>query len=147
MHLICPPHPPPQKKFAYPLFFISSGYYSRPKRHWKQCLCKILGWGVGGANKVHYGKFGNGVSLKKKNAFRLIPGSFTLLSKQRLKVTLPFGSNLDGPHYYFRLWPRVKTERMKSCENLTWIMCWLFLAGWLDTPQMVSTIYGTPSSW
>ena len=75
--------------------------------------------GGGGANKVHYGKFGNGVSLKKKNAFRLIPGSFTLLSKQRLKVTLPFGFNLDGPHYRFRLWPRVKTERMKSCENLT----------------------------
>ena len=75
--------------------------------------------GGGGANKVHYGKFGNGVSLKKKNAFRLIPGSFTLLSKQRLKVTLPFGFNLDGPHYHFRLWPRVKTERMKSCENLT----------------------------
>ena len=25
-----------------PLFFISSGYYSRPKRNWKQCLYKIL---------------------------------------------------------------------------------------------------------
>ena len=24
------------------LIFISPGYYSRPKRNWKQCLCKIL---------------------------------------------------------------------------------------------------------
>ena len=39
MHLICPP------KFCQPLFFISAGYYSCPKRNWKQCLCKLLGWG------------------------------------------------------------------------------------------------------
>ena len=25
------------------LFFISPGYYSRPKRNWKQTVCKILG--------------------------------------------------------------------------------------------------------
>ena len=31
-----------------PLFFVSPGYYSLPKRNWKQCLCKIF---VG--NKVH----------------------------------------------------------------------------------------------
>ena len=30
-----------------------------------------VGGGGGGANKVHYGKFGNGVSLKKKE--RLSP--------------------------------------------------------------------------
>ena len=29
-------------------FFISSGYYSFPRRNWKQCLCKIFG-----ANKMH----------------------------------------------------------------------------------------------
>ena len=39
------PSPPPEKKIAYPLFFISPGYYSCPKRNWKQCLCKRLGWG------------------------------------------------------------------------------------------------------
>ena len=37
-------------------FFISPGYYSCPKRNWKQCLCKILG-----ANKLHYGNFESGV--------------------------------------------------------------------------------------
>ena len=36
MHLICLP------KFCIILVFISPGYYSRPKRNWKQCLCKIL---------------------------------------------------------------------------------------------------------
>ena len=29
--------------FAQALFLISPGYYSRPKRNWKQCSCKILG--------------------------------------------------------------------------------------------------------
>ena len=44
-----PPPPPPKKKkkFPYPLFFISPGYYSRPK---------ILG-----ANKVQYGICASGV--------------------------------------------------------------------------------------
>ena len=42
-----PPPPPPKKKFPYPLFFISPGYYSRPK---------ILG-----ANKVQYGRCASGV--------------------------------------------------------------------------------------
>ena len=148
MHLICPPPPPPPPKNLHTLCFsFLLGTTAVPRDTENNAYAKFWGGGWGGANKVHYGKFGNGVSLKKKNGFRLIPGSFTLLSKQRLKVTLPFGFNLDGPHYHFRLWPRVKTERMKSCENLTWIMCWLFLAGWLDTPQTVSAIYGTPSSW
>ena len=31
-------------------FFISPGFYSRPKRNWKQCLCKI--WGVGGGGQI-----------------------------------------------------------------------------------------------
>ena len=52
MHLI--PPPPLPLRFAWPLFFISPGCHSRPKRNWKQCLRKILG-----ANKVlrlvHYG--------------------------------------------------------------------------------------------
>ena len=34
--------------------FISPGYYSRPKRNWKQCLCKIFFGEGGGANKVRY---------------------------------------------------------------------------------------------
>ena len=38
------------------LFFISPGYYSRSKRNWKQCLCKVLE-----ANKVHYGRCASGV--------------------------------------------------------------------------------------
>ena len=39
-----PPTPlPAKKKNAKPLFFISPGCYSRPKRNWKQCLYKILG--------------------------------------------------------------------------------------------------------
>ena len=50
---------------------------------------------------------------------RLIAGYIYPRFKKGLGVTLPFGFNLDGPHYHFRLWPRVKTERMKSCENLT----------------------------
>ena len=31
------------QNFAQPLFLISSGYYSGPKRNWRQCLCKIFG--------------------------------------------------------------------------------------------------------
>ena len=124
-------------------FSFLLGITAVPRDIWNSGYAKL--WG---ANKVRYGKCGRAVSLKKKkkkkkNAWSQV--TFTLLLKQRLGVTLGF--NLDGPHYHFRLWPRVKTERMKSCENLTWIMCWLFLAGWLDTPQMVSTFYGTPSSW
>ena len=39
-----PPPPPPKKeKFAEPLFFVSPRHYSRPKRNWKQCSCKIFG--------------------------------------------------------------------------------------------------------
>ena len=38
-----PPFPTPPKKFAQPLYLISLGYYSRPKRNWGQCLCKIFG--------------------------------------------------------------------------------------------------------
>ena len=39
-----PPPPPPQKNLPnrFLFFFISPGYYSRPKRNGKQCLCKIL---------------------------------------------------------------------------------------------------------
>ena len=36
MHLICPP------KFCITFVFISPGYYRRPKRNWKQCLCKLF---------------------------------------------------------------------------------------------------------
>ena len=143
MHLIPPSPPPPKKKkLALPLFFISLRYYSCPKRHWKQCLWNFgvqIIFVMGNVEEVFPWK------KKKKNAWSQV--TFTLVLKQRLGVTLPFGFNLDWPHYHFRLWPLVKTERMKSCENLTWIMCWLFLAGWLDTPQMVSTFYGAPSSW
>ena len=39
MHLICPPN------FGQPLFFISPGYNSCPKRNWKQYLWKNLGGG------------------------------------------------------------------------------------------------------
>ena len=38
------------------MFFISPGYYSRSKRNWKQCLCKVLE-----ANKVHYGRCASGI--------------------------------------------------------------------------------------
>ena len=31
------------QNFAQPLFLISPGYYSGPKRNWRQCLCKIFG--------------------------------------------------------------------------------------------------------
>ena len=63
MHLIClPPPPPPTKKnLPQPLFFISPGYYSLPKRNWKQCLCKIFGDGGGRGNKLHYGRCASGV--------------------------------------------------------------------------------------
>ena len=44
MHLFVPPN------FDQPLFFISPGYYSRPKRSLKQCLCKI-GRGRGGGGR------------------------------------------------------------------------------------------------
>ena len=45
------PRPTPQTKIWRNLwfFFISSGYYSFPRRKWKQCICKI--WG---ANKMHF---------------------------------------------------------------------------------------------
>ena len=45
-HLVLSPHPlpPPHKKVRNPLIIsISPGYYNRPKRNWKQCLCKIWG--------------------------------------------------------------------------------------------------------
>ena len=55
MHSLCAP------KILHNLFFFTSpGYYSHPKRNWKQCLCKI--WRGGGrANKAHYGKCASGV--------------------------------------------------------------------------------------
>ena len=31
------------QNFVQPLFLISPGYYSGPKRDWRQCLCKIFG--------------------------------------------------------------------------------------------------------
>ena len=31
------------QNFAQPLFLISPGNYSGPKRNWRQCLCKIFG--------------------------------------------------------------------------------------------------------
>ena len=35
--------PPPKKKILSNLSsFISPGYYSRPKRNWRQCLCELL---------------------------------------------------------------------------------------------------------
>ena len=40
---------------AYPLLFISPGYYSRPKKNSKQCYAKF-----GAANKVHYGTCASG---------------------------------------------------------------------------------------
>ena len=52
------PYFPPN--FAWSLFFISPGYYSRPKRNWKRFLCKILG-----AKKVHYGRCASGVANKR----------------------------------------------------------------------------------
>ena len=42
MHLICPSSPPPQILHN-SLFFFCAGYYSRPKRNWKESLCKISG--------------------------------------------------------------------------------------------------------
>ena len=47
----CPPLP----NFAQPLFPISPGCYSRPKRNHRQWLCKTLG-----VNKMHYGLCQNG---------------------------------------------------------------------------------------
>ena len=38
-----PCFPPPPPNFAWPFFFISPGYCSRPKRIWKQYICKLLG--------------------------------------------------------------------------------------------------------
>ena len=53
------PYLPPE--FCITVFFTSPGYDSRSKRNWKQCLCKIWGGGVEGANKAHYGKCASGV--------------------------------------------------------------------------------------
>ena len=62
IHLVCsPPRPPPPPP----------GYYSRPKRNWKQCFRKILGGG-GGANKVHFGRCASG-EWKKANKQKLSP--------------------------------------------------------------------------
>ena len=54
MHLICPPN------FGQPLFFISPGYNSCPKRNWKQYLWKNLGGqkrGIMGDVQVTYTNF------------------------------------------------------------------------------------------
>ena len=57
--------PPPPPKFCITFVFHSPGYYRRPKRNWKQCLCHFFwggeGWGVVGANKVHYGTCASGL--------------------------------------------------------------------------------------
>ena len=37
------PHPRKKKMHNLMRFLISPGYYSRPKRNWKQCFCKIWG--------------------------------------------------------------------------------------------------------
>ena len=43
IHHCVPLPPPPQKSFALPLFPISSGYYSCPKRNKRQWSCKMFG--------------------------------------------------------------------------------------------------------
>ena len=52
----CPPPPPKEKKISQPLFSISPGYYSRPKRNPRQWLCESFSFkGLGGGvNKVLY---------------------------------------------------------------------------------------------
>ena len=52
-----PPRPPPrhEKKMASPLFAVSPGYYSHPKRNRSQLIGKIFD-----VNKLHYGLCENG---------------------------------------------------------------------------------------
>ena len=50
MHLICPP------KFYISIVLFSLGTAVIPRRNEKQRLCNFWGGGVGGANKVHYGR-------------------------------------------------------------------------------------------
>ena len=55
-HLIAPLSPSQKENnfFAYVWFSISVGTAVIPRRNEKQRLCTI--WGLGGANKVHYGR-------------------------------------------------------------------------------------------
>ena len=50
MHLICPP------KFYISIVLFSLGTAVIPRRNEKQRFCNFWGGGVGGANKVHYGR-------------------------------------------------------------------------------------------
>ena len=108
MHLICSP------KFGTtgPLFFISPGYYSRPKRNWKQCLCKV--WG---ASEVHCGKYAsgefrqksdNGTRLFKVNFKKNVLKLYNLFWRQRLSKNL-------GQHKLF-LMKMSLTKRLQA-EN------------------------------
>ena len=44
------------QNFAYALFSVSLGAILTPKRNWRQCLCKILGWQTKSI-MVYYGIF------------------------------------------------------------------------------------------
>ena len=66
MHLVQFPPPLPPQKNAYPLFPISPGYYRRPKRNRRQCICKLLE-----VNKVDYGIVQNGQFVCLRSVFGL----------------------------------------------------------------------------
>ena len=97
MHLICRP------KFC-PTFVSHfswiPGYYSRPKRHWKQWLCKFLsflvrgegGGGGKGANKVHYGKCGSGVMQKIVQEDDVYRGEWAMRRRSKKKTPHKFHS-------------------------------------------------------
>ena len=70
MQLIPPPPHSPPLKFCITLS-ISPGYYSRPKRNWKQCLCKILGSKQGALQEM--GKWCIHLNVKDDKIFLCLP--------------------------------------------------------------------------
>ena len=62
-----PPPPPPSKgkKFWHKhCFKISLSVAVIPRGNEKQRLCKIILWGGGGGNRVHYGRCASGVDVR-----------------------------------------------------------------------------------
>ena len=124
VNLMCPP-PPPPPKILYNLCFLfllgQAGYYSRPKRNWKQFLCTFFFGGGGGSHKMHHG-----LRLSHKATFRKLLRFFRVL-----RLFFPFFSTF----FSFRKRSQLKSTGLNYCVSVwTLRLAQLPMPAWCCTP-------------